>query len=294
MWRSLLGLSLLISLNPVLLGFILLVISRPRPVQNLFVYWVGALAVNLPVFVVPLVLIHVTPGFATFTQGWAMPAAASSGTVQPVQLGMAVVLLCIAAVMMARPRLREHANLRTGGGDTSTMVLESDRPTATSPPLRRAKDMAINAISGIRRLYGRLTASWEIGSLWVALVFGMMYLPSATLVLLIDTTIVASGAGIGEQVIAAIAFVVGFVAVLEIVLFSCLVAPARTEVVLRPVHEWARAHNRHILIVFFALIGSGSSQGAWASSEALLWSEPGCPIRNTCPTESGAGVAMLR
>ncbi|HEX9831517.1 MAG TPA: GAP family protein, partial [Mycobacterium sp.] len=57
MWGSLLGLALLISLNPLLLGMILLVISRPRPVQNLFVYWLGAMLVNLPLFLVPLTLL---------------------------------------------------------------------------------------------------------------------------------------------------------------------------------------------------------------------------------------------
>ena len=67
------------ALNPVLLGMILLVISRPRPVQNLFVYWVGAMLVNLPLFLVPLALLHVTPRFASFAEGLASPADASPG-----------------------------------------------------------------------------------------------------------------------------------------------------------------------------------------------------------------------
>jgi hypothetical protein len=254
MWGSLLGLALLISLNPMLLGMILLVISRPRPVQNLFVYWLGTMLMNLPLFLVPLALLHMTPGFASFADGIASSAEAPPGVIRPAPLVLAVVLLAMAAVM-ARPRVRERANLPAGGGgDSSTMVLESDEPPPNSGPLGHAKNTAVKAVSAIQRMYGRLLNTWENGSLWVALVFGMMYLPSATLVLLIDTTIVASGAGIGEQVIAAIAFVVGYLAVLEIVLISYLVAPERTEVLLRPLHEWARIHNRHILFVFFVLI----------------------------------------
>jgi hypothetical protein len=253
MWGSLLGLALLISLNPMLLGMILLVISRPRPVQNLFVYWLGAMLMNLPLFLIPLALLHITPGFASFADGMASSADASPGVIRPAPLVLAVVLLAVAAVM-ARPRVREHADLPAGGGDASTMVLESREPPPTSGPLAHANNAAVKAVSVIQRMYGRLFTTWENGSLWVALVFGMMYLPSATLVLLIDTTIVASGAGIGEQVVAAIAFVVGFLAVLEIVLISYLVAPERTEVLLRPLHEWARAHNRHILLVFFVLV----------------------------------------
>jgi hypothetical protein len=41
MWGSVLVLALLAALNPVRLGLALLVISRPRPVQNLLAYWVG-------------------------------------------------------------------------------------------------------------------------------------------------------------------------------------------------------------------------------------------------------------
>ena len=256
MWGSLLGLALLISLNPMLLGMILLVVARPRPVQNLFVYWVGAMLINVPMFLVPLLLLHVTPGFAAFAEGLATPAEPSLGVVQPVALGLAAVLLAIAAVMFVRPRIREHADARVGGGgDMSVTVLESDAPRATRGALGSARDAAVNIVSAIQRLYGRLIATWENGSLWVALVFGMMYLPSATLVLLIDSTIVASGAGIGEQAIAAIVFVVGFLAILELVLIGYAIAPAKTELLLRPLHEWARVHNRHILIVFFVLIG---------------------------------------
>ena len=256
MWGSLLGLALLISLNPMLLGMILLVVARPRPAQNLFVYWIGAMLVNVPIFLVPLLLLHLTPGFAAFAEGLATPAEPSLGVIQPVALGLAAVLLAIAAVMWVRPRIRENADAHAGGGgDTSVAVWDSDAPRATGGVLGTARDAAVNVVSAIQRLYGRLIATWENGSLWVALVFGMMYLPSATLVLLIDTTIVASGAGIGEQAIAAVVFVVGFLAILELVLLGYAIAPAKTEVFLRPLHEWARVHNRHILIVFFVLIG---------------------------------------
>lgn len=256
MWGSLLGLALLISLNPMLLGMILLVVARPRPVQNLFVYWVGTMLVNVPMFLVPLLLLHITPGFASFAEGLATPAEPSLGVIQPVALVLAAVLLSIAAVMVVRPRIREHADAHVGGGgDTSSAVQGPDSRRATSGILGGARGTVVNVVSAIQRLYGRLTKTWENGSLWVAMVFGMMYLPSATLVLLIDTTIVASGAAIGEQVIAAIVFVVGFLAVLELVLISYAIAPAKTELFLRPLHEWARAHNRHILVVFFVLIG---------------------------------------
>lgn len=41
MWSSLLVLALPIGFDPVGLGLNFLLVSRPRPAQNLFVYWVG-------------------------------------------------------------------------------------------------------------------------------------------------------------------------------------------------------------------------------------------------------------
>ena len=65
MWGELLGLALLVSLNPMLVGFILLVISRPRPVQNLLAFWVGCLIVNVPAYLVSLMVLHLVPTFTS-------------------------------------------------------------------------------------------------------------------------------------------------------------------------------------------------------------------------------------
>ena len=75
------------------------------------------------------------------------------------------------------------------------------------------------------------------------------------MVLFVDTTIVASGAAIGTQFIAAIAFVVAMLAVFEITLFSYLAAPAKTLAVLRPLHEWALTHRRQVLTGIFVVVG---------------------------------------
>ena len=91
--------------------------------------------------------------------------------------------------------------------------------------------------------------------MWVALVVGMSILPGPLLVLLVDTTIVASGAPIGTQVIAAIAFVVGMLAVFEITLLSYLLTPEKTKAVLQPLHEWALAHRVQVLAAIFAVVG---------------------------------------
>ncbi len=282
MWSSLLGMSLVLALNPVLLGLILLVMSRPHPVKNLLVYWTGALAVNIPLFLAPLVLLHVAPGFAPFAHAVAaQETATSSHAFRPVPFGTAVVLFTIVALMTARGRARgrmpgpspspaggEHrrptSSSKAQDGsppdarparELATMVMEPSSPPKGSGPLRRLAGMAEGVVAKFGHLIGRLSRVWESGSLWMAFVFGMTYVPSVTLVLLVDTTIATSGRVIEEQVIAAIVFILGFLAVLEITLLSYLVAPTRTEAILRPLHGWARDRNRQILAVFFALVG---------------------------------------
>lgn len=239
MWSSLLGLALLISLNPILLGVVLLIISRPQPVQHLIAYWAGAMTVNIPAFLTPLALLHLVPGFASFAHGFASPQAQPSTGLRPVPLGIAVVLLAIATVMVVRLRARRRADVLVGPGGAPAR-----------PGSHRAPETSL-----LRQLLGRLTTAWENGSLRVTYIVGMFYFPSLSLVLLIGTTIATSEASIGEQVGAAVAFVVGFLAVLEITLLLYVVAPERTAAVLQPVHDWARAHSRQILIAFFALAG---------------------------------------
>ncbi len=134
-------------------------------------------------------------------------------------------------------------------------MLDSNTPTAISRLLGRAQDAPTEGGSAIRRLLGRAHNAWENGSLWVALVIGLGSTPPPLLVLFVDTTIVASGAAIGTQVSAAIAFVVGMFAVVEITLVSYLATPAKTQAVLRPLHDWARAHRRKILIAMCTVGG---------------------------------------
>jgi hypothetical protein len=251
MWSSLLVLALLTALNPVRLGCTLLVISRPRPVQNLLAYWVGCLTACIFGVLVPLTLLHVTPMFKFFADD-----LATSSTVRHIRLGMGVLALSIAALITVRSltRRRQRAHLPALGGNTSTLVLDSNRPI--SRLLGRTQDAPTEGRSAIRRLLRRVRNGWESGSLWVAFVIGLGFGgadPDVSIFLL--AIIVTSGAAIGTQVSAAIAFVVGMLAVVEITLVSYLATPAKTLAVLRLLHDWALAHRRQVLVAMLAVAG---------------------------------------
>ena len=103
--------------------------------------------------------------------------------------------------------------------------------------------------------YRRARNAWEDGSLWVALVIGLILAPPPFTIVFVLVTIMATGAAIGTQVIAAIAFVVGMQAVVEIALVSHLFRPAKTQAVMRLLHDWTRTHRQKILVAICVLIG---------------------------------------
>jgi len=241
------------ALNPALLGLIVLVISRARPVPSLLACWVGCLITNVPAMVVPLLMLHAMPVFRATAQDLA--AAGPNSLARHIQLGMGVLGLAVAALLIVRARARQREHVPATVGNTLTHVLDAEQPTAVSLPLGRDQDAATERGSAIGRLISRVNDAWENGSLWVAFVVGLTFVPGPPMILLVGTTIAASGAPLGTQVIAAIAFVVGMLAVFEVVLVSYLVSPAKTQAVLRPLHDWTQAHRPQVIATILALVG---------------------------------------
>jgi Sap, sulfolipid-1-addressing protein len=245
----LLVLALLAGLDPIRLGWTLLVVSRPRPLQNLLAYWAGTMAVSVPYILGPLMLLHATP--MTFMDG-----LATSPTFRHIQIGLGLLGLSVAALITVRSLAgrRQRAQVSTPSGTTSTPVPDSNTPSAMSP-LLVAQDAAAEGRSGVRRLLERAQNAWENGALWVAFVIGVGCVPPPDGVLFILAIAVTSAAAIGTQVIVAILFVVGTLAIVEIMLVFYLVMPAKAEAVLRLLHNWALAHRRPVLIAMFGVAG---------------------------------------
>jgi hypothetical protein len=237
MWSSLVLLALPIALDPVRLGFNVLLISRSRPAQNLLVYWVGCALAGVVLLLVPILALHFTPVFSSFVHDVANPAKPANSTVRHIEIVMGALVLSVAALMAVRFFARQRAQLPAPGANAATLVADSNAP---------------NPIS---RLLSRANNAWEGGSLWVALAIGLCAAPNPSLVVFGLATILPSGAAIGTQIGAAIVFVVETLTVVEIVLLSNLVAPTKTEALLRRLHDWARSYRRQILVVMLTFVG---------------------------------------
>jgi hypothetical protein len=264
-----LGLGLFTGINPIRVGITLLVISRPRPVQNLLAYGIGGLMVSIPCLLVPLLILHVTPRFRSLVHDVATPGTSASSIVRHVQLGLGVVVLTVAVVTTLRSlmRRRQRTPLPTPVGSTSTLVADSTTPTPIARLLGRPQDESTEGGSAVRRLLGRVRNAWANGSLWVSWVIGFLFGgPGADEMLYVVALIVASGATIGTQVTAAIAFVVGVLVVVEVALACYLAKPAKTQALVERLHDWARTHRRKIMVtmctvggVWLLATGLGSS-----------------------------------
>lgn len=263
MLGSLLVLGLLFTLHPLRLAIIVLLVSRPRPMQNLLSYWAGCLMVCLVTLLVPIIVVYFTPSLASFINDFADPAANPSA--RYFAIGLGVFALLLAALMAVRFAARPAADRPTSGGkhrlkkrrsvQTSTLVLEPDSPYPIARLLAPSQDEMVEDESLFRRLLRRVRNAWENGSLWVAFVIGLFMGPSVDGALFILAMILASGATIAMQVSGAITFTLAMLAVEEIIFLSNLATPAKTQSFLRWLHDWTRAHHRKALVAIFAVIG---------------------------------------
>lgn len=256
MWSALAVLALPIAIDPVRLGLNLLLISRPRPAQNLLVYWVGCALVGILFLLVPILVLHFTPTLSGFVHDLAKPNTATNSTVRLLEVVAGALVMTVAAFLAVRFLAHTRSRLPAQSAGTSALP-DTDAPHPISRLLGRGKDAAAEGESEsvARRLLSRAGDAWENGSLWVALAIGAWAGPNPSLVVFGLATIPTSGAAIGTQIVAAFVFIVETLAVVEIVLVSNLVAPSKTEALLRRLHDWARTYRRQILVAMLTLVG---------------------------------------
>jgi len=259
MWGPLLVLALVITIAPVRLAIILVVLSRPRPMQNLLAYWFGTLLSGLAYLLIPLFVLHSTPTAASIAEG--LTNSTASPVVQHITIALGVVLLSVSMLMTVRsiagtPSRGRHAvQSRHRRGARSTKVLDPAALPIISRLMRPADEVQPEGSSRVRQLLGRARDAWRNGSPWIALVIGLMVMPGDG-VLLALALIVASGAAFGMQLGAAITFVIAVLAVEEVILISNLVAPKKTQATLQWLHAWALAHHRKFMAVIMAVVGA--------------------------------------
>lgn len=232
MWGIVLWMALATAPDPVRIGIAVLLISRPRPLLNLFAFWLGGMATGIVAGLGALLLLR--DSLPSLVHNMTSPITSfTGGHIQIVMGVLALLISAVGAVHLARQRARTAIH----EGGPSTPSPQPRTPTAFS------------------RLFARAQTALGGGNPWVAFMAGLGQATPPVQYLVALTAILASGAALGTQLSAAVAFTVVVLVLVEIPLVSYLVTPAKTEAIMQRVHNWMRAHSRRIFVVGTAVLG---------------------------------------
>ncbi len=228
----------------------LLLVSRPRTTQNLLVFWIGCMTSTLCWLMIPLALLHFTPVLRSSVLDL-NDSATNGSTSRIIQIGFGAVALCVAVLLFVRLRTRPGAPpppSKPVTGDDAPQDGPAEPPAGRGATVRRA----------VHRLSRPARDAWSEGSLWVAGVIGLAMGPAPEMVFLVLAIMVTSGAAIGAQLGAAIAYAVVLLALVETVIVTSAVAPAKTSEALERLRLWSMSHRLQILVTVFTVAGASA------------------------------------
>jgi hypothetical protein len=215
-----------------------LLISRPRPLSNLLVYWFGLMATGFGAALAALFLLDdfLAPVVRLTHSIAAHPAVPA--------VEVAVGALAISAAgMLAMPRPgRQPANALMPASDPTPQAIEPAKAPAVLPRLVLPR-LSWTAVLDRRSLgmpfVAGMCTSTQLLEFWGAML-----------------VILASGATAGMQVAAALVFTLVAYTITEIPLVTYLVSPAKTEAIVMGMHGWLCAHRRPIFASAVGAIGA--------------------------------------
>jgi Sap, sulfolipid-1-addressing protein len=231
MWGTVLVFALIAAMDPVRIGVTALLISRPRPIPNLFIFWLGGLVSGLAHAVVALFLLR----DFIFPVVRVVASAIANPIVPFIQIIVGVLALPAAAMIAMRSPARQAAHASLPDGDAAVLVLTSKTPTFFSRLSWREK--------------------FDSGSLGTAFVAGLCSATTPVEYWAAIMVVIGSGAAVAAQFGAAMMFTFVALAIAEIPLLSYLVSPAKTQTVVQNLHDWLRVHRRRIVALMLALFG---------------------------------------
>lgn len=238
MWSAVLLFGIIAAQDPVRIGIMALLISRPRPLANLLAYWFGLMATGFGAALASLFLLHDFLGpVVRLTHSIAQHPA-----LPPIQVAIGLLAIA-AAVMLAMPRsVRQAAYALMPVTDVVAPTVDPGKgPTMFSrvPLPRLSWTSALEGQSLRMPFVAGLCTSTQLLEFWGAML-----------------VIMASGAAAGTQVAAALVFTLVAYTLTELPLVAYLVAPGKTQTVVMGMHGWLAARRRPIFAVLLGALGA--------------------------------------
>jgi hypothetical protein len=239
MWSAVLFFGIIAAQDPVRIGIMALLISRPRPLSNLLAYWLGLMVTGFGLALAALFLLHdfLVPVVRLTHSIAAHPALPA------IQVAAGVLALSAAGMVVMPRSVRQAAY---------ALMPTTSNPVA--PPVETAKTPTAASRLTVPRL--SWTAVLERKSLGMPFVAGL-----CTSTQLLEfwgamLVILASGAAAGTQVAAALVFTLVAYTITEIPLVAYVVSPAKTQSVVMGMHGWLSARRRTIFVMLLGTFGA--------------------------------------
>jgi hypothetical protein len=220
-------LAFVAAIDPVRIGIVALLISRPRPMLNLLVFWLVGMAAGTAAALLLLIVLH--DRILSIMRVVGSPVSGS--VVAPIQVALGVIALLIGARLLAR----ESAPATVTGGEPSIGLLEN------------------GTRAGHHRLSIRRKLEGE--SLVLACVAGVGWATPPVEYLAAIIAILASRAGAAAQVSAALMFTFVAFTVAEVPLISYLVMPEKTVIVVLQLHDWMSTRRQALRAAVVIAVG---------------------------------------
>jgi Sap-like sulfolipid-1-addressing protein len=224
-------LSLLAAIDPVRVGIMALLVSRPRPMLNLFAFWLGGITAGIGAALAVLLFLRKF----TLSVMRVIVSATSTPIAAYAQVAVGVLTVSFATTLVARFWVRQHAPVPVTVGGSSVRLLEPETSRGT------------------RRL--SIRCRLEGGSLPVAFVAGVALATPPVEYMAAILAIVASEPAASDQVAAALMFTVVAFTVVEVPLITYVTAPSRTLAVVRRLNEWISERRQAIPGLVFGALG---------------------------------------
>lgn len=227
------------AIDPLRLGVVLVLVSRPRPMLNLFACWLGGMvagvALGVAVLVglrdVVLLVIHSVMSVIAYVRSTV--AILSGGGLQ---ITLGVVALLSVGIPIVRKHVRGHV-LATAGGHIVDVPQQS-----------RVLGIFAHVASITNNILQR-------GGVWPAFVVGLGSATPPYECIVVLTIIMASGAALGTQIGAFILYTLILLAVIEIPLIGYLAMPARTQALMQRLQHVIQTHRHRITQAALSAMG---------------------------------------
>jgi hypothetical protein len=236
MWATVLFLGFGLSIDPLRLGLVVVLVSRRRPMPNLFAFWVGGMVAGVGLGMAVLLLFREIALTAIDSAASTISDVRSSVVIFTggrLQITLGVLMLLVVAHLVARQRAR--ARMRVG--DASVLAQEPRPPSIWARLANRNRDML------------------QSGFVWPAFLVGLGSATPPLECVMVLTVIMASGAAATTQLSAFVVFTLLVLSGIEIPLVTYLAMPQKTEAAMLRLNNWLCVNRRLILQTTLAATG---------------------------------------